>query len=116
MSGMWKGAPKDMARRVAEEELIEAALAEADVSGHRPPEMRCSGCGKTPKQIPEYVYAADDLDVTPDEYVWDEEGTLNRDPHSPGFGHFLCTECLLAEEAIRGHRMAGPDGTRWVAP
>lgn len=116
MSDTWEEASAAMARRKIENDLLEARFGEVDVSNHRPPEMRCSGCAKRPQQLPEYTDAAADLGITADEYVWEEEGTLNRDSRSPGFGNFLCTECLLAEEAIRGHRMAGPDGARWVCP
>lgn len=77
----------------------------------------CNGCLLEAKDIEEYVLAADDANVagdldqcqsclampgenhmsscpmfiTPDDYVWQEEGTLN-----PKNGHFLCTTCYIA--------------------
>lgn len=59
------------------------------------PELICNGCGKSPSEIDEYVSAANErhsgvADMTPDEYVWQEEGTLNRES-----GHFLCTDCYV---------------------
>jgi len=50
----------------------------------------CTGCNKQPHQIPEYIEAALDNDMTPDEYVMAEEGTYNREN-----GHFLCTSCYI---------------------
>ena len=51
----------------------------------------CTGCNKRPDEIEEYVEAAAENEVTPDEYVIDEEGTYNA-----GNGHFLCTDCYIA--------------------
>jgi hypothetical protein len=48
----------------------------------------CIGCNKIPALIQEYVVCARNDDITPDEYVRREEGTLN-----PDNGHFWCTEC-----------------------
>ena len=50
----------------------------------------CVGCNRPPEAIQEYVEAGKDEDLTPDQYVWREEGTLNKDN-----GHFLCTECYI---------------------
>lgn len=64
----------------------------------------CTGCGKHPDQIEEYVEIAADEDMTPDAYVRSEEGTYN-----PENGHFLCTSCYV--------RAGMPSGERgWVAP
>lgn len=47
----------------------------------------CVGCGKEPKEIPEYVeLAKDEGHETADEAVRHEEGTFNREN-----GHFWCT-------------------------
>ena len=50
----------------------------------------CLGCRKRPHELVEYVNAARDEGCSPVEYVWSEEGTLNRTN-----GHFLCTECYV---------------------
>lgn len=60
-----------------------------------PVDLLCVGCGKTPSELEEYVNAASEEasgkpDMTPDDYVWQEEGTLNREN-----GHFLCTSCYI---------------------
>ena len=61
------------------------------------PQARCVGCGREPKEIPEYdpdatsdPYDTDAARMTPDDYVWAQEGTLNHTN-----GHFACTECYL---------------------
>lgn len=51
----------------------------------------CTGCGQSPDQISEYIDAAHDEGVTPDDYVRTDEGTYN-----PTNGHFLCTDCYIA--------------------
>lgn len=57
---------------------------------NRPP-LRCSGCHRIPDNIPIYVQLAKEEGMTDaDEYVWREEGTLNRTN-----GHFLCDECYI---------------------
>jgi hypothetical protein len=58
-------------------------------------ELSCAGCHKTPSELQEYIDAAKpecsgEENMTPDEYVWQEEGTLNRES-----GHFLCTDCYV---------------------
>ena len=50
----------------------------------------CQGCGKSPDQIPEYIELGQEEDMTPDQYVRQEEGTYNRLN-----GHFLCTSCYF---------------------
>lgn len=50
----------------------------------------CVGCGKTPDELSEYVSAAHDAEMAPDEYVIKFEGTLN-----PNNGHFTCTKCYI---------------------
>jgi hypothetical protein len=68
------------------------------------PELVCIGCGRTPDQIPEYIEAAEECDMTPWSYVKQEEGTYNREN-----GHFACTACYLD--------MGAPSSpTGWVAP
>jgi hypothetical protein len=62
--------------------------------GNRP-ELICVGCNKRPNEPAEYVSAASEAhsgvaDMTADDYVWQEEGTLNREN-----GHFLCTNCYI---------------------
>jgi hypothetical protein len=61
-------------------------------------------CERHPDQIAEYVEAAKQCDLTPDEYVRKEEGTYN-----PDNGHFLCTDCYTA--------VGMPSSPRgWVCP
>jgi hypothetical protein len=68
------------------------------------PDLLCVGCGKTPSELSEYVGAASGANITPGDYVWQEEGTLNREN-----GHFLCTSCY-----IKAGMPSSPRG--WVAP
>jgi len=64
----------------------------------------CIGCRKEPHQIQEYVEAANDEGITPEQYVRSEEGTFNAEN-----GHFACTECYVG--------MGMPSSpTGWVAP
>lgn len=63
----------------------------------------CTGCGKRPAELLEYVEAAG-KSMTPDDYVRREEGTYNRDN-----GHFLCTPCYSD-----AGMPSSPRG--WVAP
>lgn len=51
------------------------------------PALQCAMCGKTPEEIEEYKLFGEMNDMSPDEYVWSEEGTLNRDT-----GQFVCTD------------------------
>lgn len=51
----------------------------------------CTGCNKTPDQIPEYIEGAREAKTTPAEFVKSEEGTYNKTN-----GHFLCTDCYIA--------------------
>lgn len=64
----------------------------------------CTYCGKRPHQLEEYIVAAAYLEMTPDEYVREEEGTYNISN-----GHFACTDCYIA---------IGQPSSRegWVAP
>ncbi len=64
----------------------------------------CTGCGKYPDEITEYILAAADEDMSPDAFVRHEEGTYNV-----ANGHFLCTTCY--EQA---GMPSAPGG--WVAP
>ena len=68
------------------------------------PEMYCIGCGKRLDQIQEYLDAAQEEKTTPDNYVWEEEGTLNREN-----GHFMCTTCYV-------HAGCPSSPTGWKAP
>jgi hypothetical protein len=76
------------------------------------PQAICTGCNKKPSELSEYVTAAkemteyEDVECTPDDYVWAEEGTMNRLN-----GHFLCTKCY-----IKAGQPSGPGNQRWVAP
>lgn len=48
-------------------------------------------CQRKPNQIYEYVDAAADAGLTPDDYVKQYEGTYNS-----ANGHFACTACYIA--------------------
>jgi hypothetical protein len=63
----------------------------------------CAGCRKRPEELEEYVEAAREEETTPDEYVRENEGTLNSR------GEFLCTTCYVA-----AGMPASPTG--WTAP
>ena len=52
--------------------------------------LECKGCGKPPEEIKEYVTAAKAANITPDQYVRQEEGTLNHIT-----GKFYCTRCYI---------------------
>jgi len=64
----------------------------------------CLGCNKSAEEIEEYVYAARENELTPEEYLKQEEGTYNYEN-----GHFLCTTCYIA-----AGMPSGPRG--WIAP
>jgi hypothetical protein len=77
------------------------------------PTAVCNGCLLEAVDIEEYVLAATQVnaelepgerEMTPDDYVWQEEGTLNREN-----GHFLCTRCYIAAGMPSSER-------GWVAP
>ena len=58
------------------------------------PTLRCRGCAKQPHEIGVYVGLADDdpdLYENAADYVWQEEGTLNRTT-----GLFYCDGCYIA--------------------
>lgn len=71
----------------------------------------CPGCRKQAADITSVARSARDICTTPEMFVRHEEGTYNPDNE-----HFLCDGCFLVEEAHRGHRLVGPNGTRWVCP
>ena len=53
-------------------------------------EVHCKGCGKKPSELEEYISAAQDNNMTPDDYVVQEEGTYNHNT-----GEFWCTSCYV---------------------
>jgi hypothetical protein len=74
----------------------------------------CNGCLLEAKDIEEYVVAVEEVngeleegerEMTPDDFVWQEEGTLN-----PKNGHFLCTTCYIKAG------MPSAPGRGWKAP
>lgn len=64
----------------------------------------CTGCNKTPSEIPSIVMFAEMEEITPDEFVRENEGTFNESN-----GHFLCDE-----DYIKAGMPSSPNG--WVAP
>jgi len=69
-------------------------------------QLICTGCNKKPAELQEYVDAGYENDMTAEEYVLSEEGTLN-----PTNGHFLCTNCY-----IKAEMPALPWPNQWRAP
>lgn len=69
-------------------------------------QLMCFSCNKGPDELHEYSQQATESSLSPDDYVWAEEGTLNREN-----GHFCCTECY-----IRIGMPSGSGSNRWVAP
>jgi hypothetical protein len=59
---------------------------------------------KKASELEEYIEIAKVEEMTPDDYVREEEGTYN-----PENGHFLCTPCY-----VEAGMPSGPHG--WVAP
>lgn len=53
-------------------------------------EIKCKSCGKRPHEISEYINMAIEYEITPEEYVRQEEGTYN-----PRTGMFYCTMCYI---------------------
>lgn len=70
------------------------------------PELECFRCHRKPREIEEYIEAGAENAMTPEDFVWAEEGTLNKTN-----GHFACTSCYIRE----GMPTGGPGG-HWVAP
>ena len=54
------------------------------------PEVKCKICKRKPAEISEYIEAAAEEDITPEEYMKQEEGTYNRET-----GLFYCTTCYI---------------------
>lgn len=52
--------------------------------------MKCAECGKRPDEIREYINEAAINDMTPEEFVKEEEGTYN-----PETDRFYCTHCYM---------------------
>lgn len=66
-------------------------------------DLLCVGCNKKPEEIQEYIDMGKVENMTPSQYVWEEEGTLNKEN-----GHFICTKCYV--------RIGMPSSSRgWVA-
>lgn len=80
---------------ILEEGYVHASI-DRGFTGVRPPwskkptELTCANCGKHPEDIPEYQMMAKGEDLTPTEFVRQEEGTLNK-----ATGLFWCTECYI---------------------
>lgn len=53
-------------------------------------DCKCKGCGKRPDEIDEYVQEAKDKDITPFQYVRENEGTYNMKTK-----RFYCTNCYI---------------------
>lgn len=53
--------------------------------------MQCIGCGYKPHEIEEYFEAASEENMTPEQYVLEEEGTYNKFVKDK----FYCTECYI---------------------
>lgn len=64
----------------------------------------CIGCEKFAEELSEYNKENTECELTPAQYVKQEEGTYNREN-----GHFLCTPCYC-----KAGMPSGPRG--WTAP
>lgn len=53
--------------------------------------MTCIGCRKHPDEIDEYIDAAAEEDMSPVEYVLEEEGTYDKFEKE----RFYCTSCYI---------------------
>lgn len=73
------------------------------VEDYRPPMFRCVRCGKAPADIAEYCDEELTDGESPNDYVWENEGTLNRLS-----GLFACTECYIALGQPSNHFPAAP--------
>jgi hypothetical protein len=78
---------------------------------NRPP-LVCAGCGRRPAELVCYRVAnmtedGGKLYPSVDEYVWMEEGTLNR-----ATGQFLCDDCYIAQ----GMPSNRAPGQNWTPP
>lgn len=67
-------------------------------------EFICVGCGKAPNELTCYTPYAREAGVSNEEYVFNEEGTLNTEN-----GHFLCDLCY-----VKAGAPSSPRG--WKAP
>lgn len=75
------------------------------------PIPHCPGCKKDASEISSVCQFAREEQVTPEEWVRQEEGTYNREN-----GHFLCDSCFITEESRLGRRLVGTNGRPWVCP
>jgi hypothetical protein len=64
----------------------------------------CVGCNKKPSELDEYISMAEEMVLSPEDYVRQEEGTFN-----PINGHFMCIDCY-----IKAGMPSSLEG--WVAP
>jgi hypothetical protein len=53
-------------------------------------DIKCKVCGKRPSEISEYIDAGEIEDMTPEDFVIENEGTYN-----PETGKFYCTGCYI---------------------
>lgn len=53
------------------------------------PHLECARCGQPPEET--HGWIAHEQDMTADQYVWEEEGTLDR-----ATGKYLCDYCFFA--------------------
>lgn len=53
-------------------------------------DLKCKVCGKSPSELEEYIEMGKAESLTPDEFVRQEEGTLNKQT-----GLFYCTDCYI---------------------
>lgn len=68
-------------------------------------QLICAKCRRTPDNIDEYIDAVAGTDMSPVQYVWEEEGTLDRRT-----GYFLCTLCYLSV-GMPSNRYPAPNWT-----
>ena len=73
--------------------------------------LHCKRCGRPPAAIGEYIDAAEANQTTPEDYLLDEEGTLDRST-----GEFWCTECYIAIGMPLGLASGRPKNRHTVPP
>lgn len=67
-------------------------------------------CGRTPSEIAQYQMVNTRMTMTPENYVWMYEPTVNREN-----GHFLCDDCYVARGLpVKSGSALG--GLRWICP
>jgi hypothetical protein len=57
----------------------------------------CIVCNKTADELEEYKFGAEENDMTPEDFLIEQEGSYN-----PSNGHFYCTDCYVKSNCPLG--------------